>query len=555
MYLQDNSPETQQMRENILRLISSTEESNFNLAIQLMKGGGFIPETTTIIWAKALTLTATKRKPLLALLKRNLPKELYKMIGVSGKYPNNFYIYVMRYFDKLASYPYIDWERLLQNIMPYALRYEQNHQEKLRVYLLSHPQIPKDILLREWASNDMLNLYGLPIDTLPDVLDKLPHITYINIQDTLISKMPESFFSLQKIDYFYFERTPLENDKEFWQVFKERMPHVWATLILEKYRYYDHQERLPFYQEVLARLPERVDVLADILESISYQTSPEKYEQALAIYAQYKSVASEQHSHILHKIGDVYYGRQDFENALLYYQKWVHIEKAEAEAWYNLAQCHISLGQHQEAIYAYKQAIALYPYQTVYYQKLAAAYWVTGDKINAYLTCKVGLQTAHSSDLYLLHQAYLFCKEKGNDVQAEAYCKEIFSNFYGSGQDRLFIGKFCEALGDFKEAIKAYKYILSHSYTKELACEARTFLGRLYLMQGKYYEAEVLFFENVEYLPEDAQNLLDLACAIAMQEDYELAEQYLAKALHLQPSLPMIEQHQYLKNLPSLQTL
>ena len=354
MYLQENTPEAAAMRQNVVNLVNSGETHNIELALQLMKGGGFVVETATKLWRLALE-DKEMRKEIVKAFEKGLPAPVYQAIANSWKYNDCFYIFVLRYLDTLTQYEGFSWENIINDILPYAFRYEQEMTHKSKEFLLNHPDTPKYLLLKSMIVDGYnLSLGNVEnITTLPAEIGKLQEITYLDISYTNISTVTDEFFALQNLESFYYQETPLAQNQDFDKRFRECNVKVWAKI---KYNSlgYNYECRKNNILEILEACPDCSEAAAGLIMHYHDNETSQKYQKMIQAYETYQAAILPNDTWTLSKVAEAHIGLHEYEKALTYYQRILTIEESAEDAsnWYQLSKCYRLAKQYEAAIQA-----------------------------------------------------------------------------------------------------------------------------------------------------------------------------------------------------------
>jgi tetratricopeptide (TPR) repeat protein len=538
MYLLENTPEAEAMRENVFNLLSSDDDANFELALQIMEAGGFILETTAIIWANILhTETKKQQKVRLNYLKKRLSPDVYALLEKSTQYKTHFQVFARYHFDTLAQHEFMGWQRLAQYILPYAFSYEQEKTDELKLSLLEKPEIPKLELLRAMMNEyKEIYFYNVPLKSLPDEIGELHDLLSLRIQYTQVAVMPESFFNLKNLTTFSFNDTPLAKNEAFLAQFKQCMPLIWAQNKIDNEMYnLDFEGKIALCKEILAACPTHLDTLISLLSAYEDLKDANRFEKALLAYKEFQYLDTSNHASLSSKVGYLYYSLGDYENSLKYYQRALDLEPNYDENWCNVSCCYRELKQYQEAINTANQAVTL---GSIYFRTadvLYYAYKEAGDYQNAVKTCQQYLASYTGSEIPFRFRLALAYEGLGQTADAEKCYQEIFSYRNEEWEDWYELAEVYRHKGMEKDAIKFYKKHLENGYEKLV--DARSELGILYLKNAKtYIEAEILFAQNIEEEPQEARHYYNFSCAMALQKYKTKALELLQKAIDLDAS-------------------
>jgi len=172
-----------------------------------------------------------------------------------------------------------------------------------------------------------------------------------------------------------------------------------------------------------------------------------------------KKILKKQPKHFdaLHLLGFIYYQSKDFNSAISYLQKAIHINSADAVAYNNLGNALQNNGQIDEAIACYNNAVQINPYYDEAYNNLGCAFYEKGNFDEAIANFKKTLQInpyntlAHNNlgqsllEKVQIHEA-LLCFQKAIQLKPD-YALAHFNKSLA-----LLLS------GDFKEGLKEYQW-------------------------------------------------------------------------------------------------
>lgn len=235
MYLLDETPETEPLREQVLNLLTSDVQENLVLALQLIKGGGMHPSFILPLWAKFPNLPANQKRTASSLLKsmyangKQVTAEENKLKFVVADYD---YATFERVYARLQDfYPaHCSLENFALFFFPVMnkVAFFDFFYEKLpamRVFLLEK--------MKDESESDYISFGGSRLACLPAEIGAFPALRVINIEYSLIKELPENFYTLSKLRYFHYQNTPLAQDEPAIKALKKRMPALEATRFLD----------------------------------------------------------------------------------------------------------------------------------------------------------------------------------------------------------------------------------------------------------------------------------------------------------------------------------
>lgn len=525
MYLSENTPEAQAMRENVINLVKSQEEHNTTLAIQLMKGGGFVPETAVHLWRRAIEDT-TLKKEVLQLFKNNLPEQAFDYIKLSFEYGENLPIFAMRYFDKLVQFEGFGWDDLTDHILPYAFENSSNMTIRVKDYFLQHPDTNKLKVMRAMITySTQLDLQDLSLERLPEDIGELQELTYLSLYNTKISELPESFYTLSKLDYFNVYYTPLEKKADFLPTLKAKAPKMWAYYLSQNMNTNRIDEIEKICNEVLTVLPDHFDTFTSLISNLSN-------------YKKYKTVTKYAERYAHHTTDDNYYGKMiadawyeemEYEKAADLHEK-IAKSSAYSESYRDLCKSYLKINKTKNAIKTAKEAIAYDTTDMLNHASLIDAYIADKDFSKAYQAGKKALEEDGEKG-GILRRMGIVCAALGKTNESDTFYEKLLKSRFNEEESLFARAQVYEERGDHKNAFKWYKKALDTGYI--YSQEARLAMGYLHLKKKQYAQAECMFYEVAQRETENLvyDGYLGLACAGVLQNDIPFALESLAKAV------------------------
>ncbi len=133
--------------------------------------------------------------------------------------------------------------------------------------------------------------------------------------------------------------------------------------------------------------------LAEVL--VGYKDDEEKLDEARVHLLQTKALATDanQEAQAEFHLGEIALLRDQFQDALLHYQRVVDLRPSAAINWSGLGRAHKELGNFAEAESSYKRAIELDPTDDDYYYALSTLYTDNDQPIRAMEILEEGLRT------------------------------------------------------------------------------------------------------------------------------------------------------------------
>ncbi len=202
-------------------------------------------------------------------------------------------------------------------------------------------------------------------------------------------------------------------------------------------------------------------------------------------------------------VGNIYFGKKDYDNARVNYLKALNINGNFYYAAYNIGLIEENQEHWDAAIYNYKKAIDLYPNYENAYLGLAIIYYKNGD--------------------------YITSKEKYLKLISINDKNETYYTDLGVIEQKL--KNWEPAIADYKRAIE-----LNPNYKND---EINNDIGLCYFNLDDWKNAEVYFTKAVERQPGNYLYLNNLSAAKLNSGDFAGAEMYINKTLELNPNYPI----------------
>jgi tetratricopeptide (TPR) repeat protein len=238
---------------------------------------------------------------------------------------------------------------------------------------------------------------------------------------------------------------------------------------------------------------------------------------------------SERQPEILFKLGLLYAAAQDYENALISWDKALAIQPDDHQALYNKGNALSALGRKQEAIAAYDQALAIQPddHQALYNKGVALS--ALGRKQEAIAAYDQTL-AIQPDDHQALYNKGVALSDLGRNQEAIAAYDQTLAIQPDDHKALLGKGNALANLGHKQEAIAAYDQALAiqPDYPKALNNK-----GLALANLGRYPEA-IAAYEQALAIQPDYYRAWDNRGDVLMQlERYEEAISSYDRAIHL----------------------
>jgi tetratricopeptide (TPR) repeat protein len=383
-YLLEENEEVISMRQNIIQLLTTDQETNFELAIQLIEGGGMHRDFFLPMWIKYFAFTL---KPELRNKIKKLAKKIFDFQAISVLFHShlenlNRFIYgyepMIKVFQFLCNEKKIyTWNELMQSVLPFF------KEKKIIDYFLLHDMTDKKILLSIIIQNNILDLHRTTIQKLPQEISYFPNLEEIIINNSNINQIADSFFQLKNLKRFVYDYTPLKRNKKFYAKLKKTFPKVVADGFFEQAKHY-------YYTNDLKTASIKIKYATNNNQKSSelwfwygeIHRLLDRFEQAEKGYQNCMKLDE--------KIGDAWVkwaeikcNMQDYpksmemcnyfiQNRNLFYQKGKFGVHCDADAWFVKGLVHFYLKEYNACIDANNESLKLYSYAGAWYNKACA---------------------------------------------------------------------------------------------------------------------------------------------------------------------------------------
>jgi tetratricopeptide (TPR) repeat protein len=541
MYLSENTPEAQAMRQNVVDLVKSQEPTNFTLALQLMKGGGFVPQTITPIWRYVLENPETK-KEVNAVFKQFLPERAYALWKLSFEYEENLSIFAVRCFDELAEFEGFGWENLTKDILSYTFQDTSQTTTFAKKHFLYHPKINQLRLLQAMTTSETdLDLSSFGLTHLPEDIGDLEALTFLNMSYNKISQLPESFYKLTNLNNLYLTDNPIEKDSTFLPTLKAKSPKIWVAYMCQNIGTQDIEQIESIYREILSIFPDHTEAFNSLLNQFN---NYKKNKKIIALSEAYPDMSASD-SYYGKMIADTFFEEQQYEKALERYEKIVQ-ENPYSEPYTDCSKAYLKLGRFAEAIQSAEKAIRYDDQYLDNYLALIEAHIAHKDFTEALKTienCRNAI-TGYDNEFVLLFKTVQIHIALGQVTEAETLYQKILKKRADVEDDWIVKAELCEILNKENEATKWYKKIIQEGYAHNQ--KARFRLGYLYLKKQLYPKAECIWIENLQYIDSGliTETYLALMCLEVLQGETLRALAYLQKALQDSDAIKSLVKHE-----------
>src|SRR6266404_558024 len=258
-----------------------------------------------------------------------------------------------------------------------------------------------------------------------------------------------------------------------------------------------HEEETAIYRQAFDALSDDVDLLQTIGKALLAGGHKAEALEFLNQLVKFKPADVE----LRISIGRAYLDLGRYDEAVLANQDAIHIKPDSAGAYHNLGWAYYKLKRYQQALSAYEKVIAIEPgYSDLHriYSNISLAYIRLERYEDSAAACKRAIQLSPNNPY-------------GYTGLADTY---YFQQRYD-------------------EALEMYKKGLDVGVVDDYMVHGN--LGSLYLLLGKWPEAEKALRDAIRYKPDFAEGYLDLADALYRQQRIAEAEVALKDAVWIEP--------------------
>ena len=249
-----------------------------------------------------------------------------------------------------------------------------------------------------------------------------------------------------------------------------------------------YKEAEIYFTDLLRKYPNEYNLLAAAglfyVNIQNYSKAIELLEKAYNIKKTFGTVSA---------LGFAQYELGDYQNAVKYLEE--SLEYGENSDVYNkLVQSLFEINKYQQAVEYAEKMYSLYPEDLYAISNKIKALTQTGKLFEAQELCAEYLKK-HIDTPILWHQLGYLKELIYSDDEAARECYKAAAKF-GSNNADYNIAVSCQKLGEYKEAEKYYKSMLSKFPNDEATIVS---LGMCYLTQKKFKEGYDLFFKRVKH--------------------------------------------------------
>ncbi len=257
-YLLDDTPESRAMTEKLKSLVSNGEESNLNLAFQLLRAGGVPQElfTQMTVLAKFHPNTGI-RKDAESLFKKFCPEDLKNFVKTNwkNKYRSIYNEKVLKdILSQICEHPVLDKE--IFGKMIYKI-----HRRGVK-FCIESPEIENLWILREILEEDTISLENLELSALPPEISRFPQLKHLNINGNQFEMVADILQELKALESLTHEHTPLKESEII--KLQNQFPLIYAKNYFDKgnhhYYYAKYTEAIIEFDKSLEIHPGNAEV-------------------------------------------------------------------------------------------------------------------------------------------------------------------------------------------------------------------------------------------------------------------------------------------------------
>lgn len=251
------------------------------------------------------------------------------------------------------------------------------------------------------------------------------------------------------------------------------------------------------------------------------------------------SLAKEQYNHVLghepenlsllYNLSKSQIALGEYNDALKSINKAISIDGSISELYLDKGLINYKLNNLEEAQEAYLQALKLDPLNPVIPAEYGIFLWKTGAYLKAAKQYEEALALEPDNKNYMLFKAYLLQQAKQKEHSILAW-NEILDNYPEEPIALFNLAKLFQGQKDYKSAINYYRLLLSKSQF-ENDFEAESSLAYCLHKNKNYAEAKGLYERILSKKPDESNILFNLGILLNEEKNYNLAVQYLDKAL------------------------
>lgn len=376
MHLLEATEEAKQMRENIRDLLASEIPENITLALQLIQGGGMHTSFIYPLWANYYNIDKFFQKQVHNLLKDYLPHNAnYKTLSVPR---------LLQIVQDL-----MEREPIECNVGEFVRWIFPQISHKIAYFdhfYTTYPAYRHALVQAKIAFEKTFDLQKSTLPCLPTEIGDFPNLTVVNIQESTIAELPESFFKLQKLRKFHYEKTPLARNKPLLKRTENELPLLTAITLCDKATRLYYSEN---YKAAAKQMEQAIALVQDDFECWRWYAETHRLAEKKKVALQGFEKAQElnpKSGAVYAKIAELKCGEHKREEALEMCEYFIqnmsyyeYDDSAESDVYFVKGLALFWLKRYDESILAYKRANALNDYAGTWYN-LACSYSKRGNK-------------------------------------------------------------------------------------------------------------------------------------------------------------------------------
>jgi tetratricopeptide (TPR) repeat protein len=224
-YLTVESAEVKEMLLKIQGMLESGEDSNIELAFQILVGGGvalsLLPQ---LLGLALLHLQPAIRKKARQFFRKIASPELYKATLPYFNRHDYYYLKEAEIYEiltKLTAFAEIDKKRFANFVLKLT--------RKGGKFCLEHQTAPVEEILSRVADGDYLSLEDFELQVLPPEIGQLTHLATLNLHNNPLQRIPDELANLKNLQHIYFN-----TEKQSPQVI-EKLERLFPQLVAKHY--------------------------------------------------------------------------------------------------------------------------------------------------------------------------------------------------------------------------------------------------------------------------------------------------------------------------------
>ena len=260
----------------------------------------------------------------------------------------------------------------------------------------------------------------------------------------------------------------------------------------------EYREAILAFEKVLSLVTEDTGTFINLGNAL---TNIGEIDKAISMYKEALKLDPE-YAPIYNNLGSAYGKKKDYNTAIAVLEKAINIDPNDASIYNNLGSMFSENGQMDKALISFKKAIELNPYYASAYYNLGRTYRIKGEIDKAIL-------------------AYI------KAIELRPNNSVAYNN----------LGVAYVAKGNLQNAKSAYENAISLNPDDAAAYNN---LGNLYMEMGELDKSINSFEKAIRLNPAYTSAIYNLGNAFRKKGDFELAHQYLLKAMILESNIPYV---------------